>query len=153
MYLASLQRQCPFTPAQRDEMRKIMKECKEESFWYRALPLSLGSMIATQGLVSSGYLTANKRFGSLPKLALAGVLGFMIGKVSYIGTCQKKFHNSLHHTGVDKMFEVGFVPGIANGFGPGFWGKRHHHCHHKCEECKKKCSKNKEQPPPSPSAS
>ncbi|KAM5194210.1 OCIA domain-containing protein 2 [Mantella aurantiaca] len=134
-------KKCPFTPAQRQEIKKVIKECKEESFWYRALPLSLGSMLATQGLVYTGYLSANKRFGSLPKLALAGVLGFAVGKISYIGACQKKFHN----TGVEKMFEAGFVPGIGCGFGPAFFG-RHNHCHHHCENCKKKCSKEKESP-------
>ncbi|XP_018431356.1 PREDICTED: OCIA domain-containing protein 2 [Nanorana parkeri] len=132
-------KKCPFTPVQRQELKKIIKECKEESFWYRALPISLGSMLATQGLVYKGYLTANKRFGSLPKVALAGVMGFLIGKISYIGTCQKKFKN----TGVEKMFEAGFVPAIGGGFGPGFFGS-HKHCHHHCEECKKKCSKSKE---------
>ncbi|XP_073464563.1 OCIA domain-containing protein 2 [Aquarana catesbeiana] len=143
-------KKCPFTPEQRHEIKKIMKECKEESFWYRALPLSLGSMLATQGLVYKGYLSANKRFGSLPKVALAGVLGFAVGKISYMGACQKKFQN----TGMDKMFQAGFVPGIGCGFGPGFFGKHQKHCHHHCDECKKKCtegckkncSKDKEQP-------
>ncbi|KFP60791.1 OCIA domain-containing protein 1, partial [Cariama cristata] len=70
---------------------RIRKECKKESFWYRALPLSLGSMLVTQGLVSKGIFSASPRFGALPKMAIAGVLGFAIGKMSYIGECQKKF--------------------------------------------------------------
>ncbi|KFP37069.1 OCIA domain-containing protein 1, partial [Chlamydotis macqueenii] len=70
---------------------RIREECKKESFWYRALPLSLGSMLVTQGLVSKGIFSASPRFGALPKIAIAGVLGFAIGKVSYIGECQKKF--------------------------------------------------------------
>uniref|UniRef100_A0A8B9MYP2 OCIA domain-containing protein n=1 Tax=Accipiter nisus TaxID=211598 RepID=A0A8B9MYP2_9AVES len=36
------------------EIAKIREECKKESFWYRSLPLSLGSMLATQGLASKG---------------------------------------------------------------------------------------------------
>uniref|UniRef100_A0A663E2A0 OCIA domain-containing protein n=1 Tax=Aquila chrysaetos chrysaetos TaxID=223781 RepID=A0A663E2A0_AQUCH len=36
------------------EIAKIREECKKESFWYRALPLSLGSMLVTQGLASKG---------------------------------------------------------------------------------------------------
>ncbi|XP_054109332.1 OCIA domain-containing protein 2 isoform X3 [Callithrix jacchus] len=35
----------------RAEISKIMRECQEESFWKRALPFSLVSMLVTQGLV------------------------------------------------------------------------------------------------------
>ncbi|NXS85801.1 OCAD1 protein, partial [Erpornis zantholeuca] len=70
---------------------RIRKECKQESFWYRALPLSLGSMLVTQGLISKGIFSASQRFGPYPKMAIAGVLGFAIGKMSYMGECQKKF--------------------------------------------------------------
>ncbi|KAK2520931.1 Ociad2 [Columba livia] len=73
------------------EVARIRKECKKESFWYRALPLSLGSMLVTQGLVSKGIFSASPRFGALPKMAIAGVLGFAIGKMSYVGECKKKF--------------------------------------------------------------
>ncbi|NXV23166.1 OCAD2 protein, partial [Cepphus grylle] len=38
-----------------------------------------------------GIFSASPRFGALPKMAIAGVLGFGIGKVSYMGECQKKF--------------------------------------------------------------
>uniref|UniRef100_A0A2K6P4L7 OCIA domain containing 2 n=1 Tax=Rhinopithecus roxellana TaxID=61622 RepID=A0A2K6P4L7_RHIRO len=58
----------------RAEISKIMQECQEESFWKRALPFSLVSMLVTQGLVYQGYLTANPRFGSLPKIARTACL-------------------------------------------------------------------------------
>uniref|UniRef100_A0A8D1L8G3 OCIA domain containing 2 n=1 Tax=Sus scrofa TaxID=9823 RepID=A0A8D1L8G3_PIG len=77
----------------RAEISKIIRECQEESFWKRALPFSLVSMLITQGLVHQGYLAANPRFGSLPKVALAGILGFGLGKASYIRVCQSKFHS------------------------------------------------------------
>ncbi|XP_009446207.1 OCIA domain-containing protein 2 isoform X4 [Pan troglodytes] len=38
----------------RAEISKIMRECQEESFWKRALPFSLVSMLITQGLVYQG---------------------------------------------------------------------------------------------------
>ncbi|NWR56399.1 OCAD2 protein, partial [Bucorvus abyssinicus] len=60
-------------------------------FVFTALPLSLGSMLITQGLVSKGIFTASPRFGALPKMAVAGALGFAIGKMSYRGECRKKF--------------------------------------------------------------
>ncbi|GCB61665.1 hypothetical protein scyTo_0014364, partial [Scyliorhinus torazame] len=77
-----------------EKIGKIIMECKSESFWYRAMPLSLGSMLVTQGLVYKGILSPSKRFGSIPKVALAGVLGFVIGKASYMGACRKKFQNA-----------------------------------------------------------
>ncbi|XP_063664963.1 OCIA domain-containing protein 2 isoform X2 [Pan troglodytes] len=66
-----------------------------------------------------GYLAANSRFGSLPKVALAGLLGFGLGKVSYIGVCQSKFH----------FFEDQLR---GAGFGP----QHNRHCLLTCEECK-----------------
>ncbi|XP_056413857.1 OCIA domain-containing protein 2 isoform X2 [Hyla sarda] len=132
---------CPISHAHREDFSKIIKECKEESFWYRALPLSVTSMLATQALIYKGYLSKNIRFGSLPKLALAGFLGFAIGKISYAGTCQKKFEK----LGAQNPFEAGFGPGMGAGFGPGFFRSHHKNCPHVCEECKKKCAKDKQQ--------
>ncbi|KAG9473254.1 OCIA domain-containing protein 2-like [Eleutherodactylus coqui] len=126
----------------REKFFKTIKECKEESFWYRALPLSVTSMLGTQVLIHQGYLSKNPRFGSLPKLALAGFLGFVIGKMSYMGACQKKFEK----LGLECPFEAGFAPGMAGPFGPGFSRHYHKHCHHTCEDCKKECTKGKEQP-------
>ncbi|XP_030047225.1 OCIA domain-containing protein 2 [Microcaecilia unicolor] len=119
-------RYCPISSAHidREDVAKIIQECREESFWHRALPLSLGSMMATQGLVYKGYLSSNPRFGSLPKVALAGVLGFIIGKISYLGVCQEKFH------------KIGVQP-FGLGYGPRF-GQYKSHCTHVCEECRKK---------------
>ncbi|CAN0040951.1 unnamed protein product [Bubo scandiacus] len=88
-------------------------------------------MLVTQGLVSKGIFSASPRFGALPKMAIAGVLGFAIGKISYIGECQKKFQ------------QVGIVP-----FGP----QQKRHCHHTCKECEAKLGSN-EKEGSSPSAS
>ncbi|XP_074011274.1 OCIA domain-containing protein 2 [Numenius arquata] len=107
-----------------EEIAKIRKKCRKESFWYRALPLSLGSMLVTQGLVSKGIFSASPRFGALPKMAIAGVLGFAIGKVSYIGECKKKFQ------------KIGVVP-------PGPQQKRR--CHHTCKECGAKSGSNEKE--------
>ncbi|XP_055492390.1 OCIA domain-containing protein 2 [Leucoraja erinacea] len=79
---------------------KIIKECKSESFWFRAVPLSLGSMLVTTGLMHKGILSPSKKYGPIPKVALAGILGFMIGKISYMGVCRKKFQNAgFEHSG------------------------------------------------------
>ncbi|XP_069378505.1 OCIA domain-containing protein 2 [Paralichthys olivaceus] len=113
-----------------EDVRKVWKECQEESFWYRALPLSLGSMAVTGGLIYNGIWKSSKRFGPFPKLAVAGILGYAVGKASYVRTCRGKFHELGLGDG------PGFGPwsqgGPLNNHGPG-----HRSCHHVCEECKK----------------
>ncbi|KAM9831900.1 OCIA domain-containing protein 2 [Neosynchiropus ocellatus] len=119
----------------RDEMRKVWKECQEESFWYRALPLSLGSMAITGLLINQGTLTSSKRFGPFPKLAVAGVVGYLVGKASYMRTCRSKFET----LGFEGRPPVGpwSEGGPFNWKGSGPRGPGRRHCHHVCEECKK----------------
>ncbi|CAB3229262.1 unnamed protein product [Arctia plantaginis] len=72
-----------------DEIR-VFKECKRESLLYRALPLAAIFGAITYAAVAKGYLTPNKRFGAIPKMTLAAILGYGIGKISYRKTCMKK---------------------------------------------------------------
>ncbi|KAK1796622.1 hypothetical protein P4O66_008924 [Electrophorus voltai] len=71
--------------------KSIFRDCNQESFWYRSLPLSAVAVAVTQVMVTRGVLVPSPRFGSLPKVALAGFLGYMGGKVSYVNVCQEKF--------------------------------------------------------------
>ncbi|XP_008161843.2 OCIA domain-containing protein 2 isoform X2 [Chrysemys picta bellii] len=70
---------CPISDAHvnRKEVERISRECRNESFWYRGLPLSLGSMLITQGLIYN----------------VAGAFGLAIGTMSYIRVCQRKFQS------------------------------------------------------------
>ncbi|TSN30183.1 DCN1-like protein 4 [Bagarius yarrelli] len=102
--------QCPLGDKQLDEVKHIWKECQQESFWYRALPLSLGSMAVTGGLLYNGIWKQSKRFGPFPKLALAGLVGYAVGKASYLGACKEKFQK----LGPD------FIKGSGQSWGPGF---------------------------------
>ncbi|CAN2388461.1 Ovarian carcinoma immunoreactive antigen (OCIA) [Pristimantis euphronides] len=74
-----------------EEEARVLRECNTESFWYRSVPFSVVSMLATQALIQRGKITTSSRFGSFPKLAFAAVFGFLAGKFSYIGTCKDKF--------------------------------------------------------------
>ncbi|KAL7841096.1 hypothetical protein SRHO_G00247870 [Serrasalmus rhombeus] len=74
-----------------EEERRVFKECNQESFWYRSVPISVSSMALTQFLISRGALTASPRFGSVPKVLFAGACGYFAGKLSYMKTCQEKF--------------------------------------------------------------
>ncbi|KAJ8377113.1 hypothetical protein SKAU_G00076930 [Synaphobranchus kaupii] len=76
-----------------EEEKRVFRECSLESFWYRSVPLSALGMAVTQGLISRGVLTSSTRFGSLPKVAFAGLCGYLAGKISYVKTCQEKFKN------------------------------------------------------------
>uniref|UniRef100_A0A1A8KNT6 OCIA domain-containing protein 1 n=1 Tax=Nothobranchius kuhntae TaxID=321403 RepID=A0A1A8KNT6_NOTKU len=74
-----------------EEEKRIMLECRRESFFYRSVPFSVISMAITQALVTRGALSASPRFGSLPKVAFAGFCGYLAGKISYGKTCLEKF--------------------------------------------------------------
>eukprot|EP00069_Balaena_mysticetus_P017616 bmy_10807T0 len=76
----------------KSEISKIIRECQEESFWKRALPFSLVSMLVTQGLVHHGYLAANPRFGSLPKVARKSLLAFLWKKFGESETKKQLWH-------------------------------------------------------------
>uniref|UniRef100_A0A8K9UPN2 OCIA domain containing 2 n=1 Tax=Oncorhynchus mykiss TaxID=8022 RepID=A0A8K9UPN2_ONCMY len=119
----------------RDDVRQIWKDCKEESFWYRALPLSLGSMAVSGGLIYKARQPVLQSFNMFMTNDLvpsaAGVLGYAVGKASYVTTCRNKFQ---------RLGPV-FGPESEYGFGPGPFGGRgsgpgHRYCHHVCEECK-----------------
>ncbi|XP_067370567.1 LOW QUALITY PROTEIN: OCIA domain-containing protein 2 [Channa argus] len=126
---------CPLSDPHlhRDDLREVWKECQEEGFWYRALPLSLGSIAVTSGLIYTGIWKSSKRLGPFPKLAVAGILGYAVGKASYVGTCQRKFQNSGLDVGLSfGPWSVGHHCQAFNNCGPG-----HRCCNHVCEECKK----------------
>ncbi|XP_061416349.1 OCIA domain-containing protein 1-like isoform X2 [Lethenteron reissneri] len=72
-----------------EEERKVLKECKKDSI-YRAVPLSLAAMAGTHYLVSIGRLSPSPRFGSIPKVFFAGMFGYFIGRISYIGVCRDR---------------------------------------------------------------
>ncbi|XP_059368924.1 OCIA domain-containing protein 1 [Carassius carassius] len=74
-----------------EEERRVFRECNSESLWYRSLPFSAIAVAATQVMVSRGILTPSPRFGSLPKVAFAGMFGYITGKMSYMRVCEEKF--------------------------------------------------------------
>ncbi|KAL4635428.1 OCIA domain-containing protein 1 [Arapaima gigas] len=76
-----------------EEEKKVLLECNRESLLYRAGPLAILSIVVTRGLISRGKLVVSPTFGSLPKMAFAGVCGYMMGKISYLKTCQEKLKN------------------------------------------------------------
>ncbi|XP_059059750.1 OCIA domain-containing protein 1-like [Achroia grisella] len=87
--------QPPFgnNPAQykfsQDELR-VLTECNRESFVKRSLPIGAALGLGTYAAVQSGRLKPNARFGAFPKISLAVVVGYFIGKLSYQQACAEK---------------------------------------------------------------
>ncbi|KAM9848576.1 OCIA domain-containing protein 2 [Aulostomus maculatus] len=75
----------------REQVADLWTECHHDSTLYRAFPMSFGSMVIASALIKNGFLKSTKPHGTFPKVAAAGILGYILGKVSYIGTCYDKF--------------------------------------------------------------
>ncbi|XP_034839460.1 OCIA domain-containing protein 1-like [Maniola hyperantus] len=78
--------QYKFSP---DELR-VLKECNTESFYQRSLPLGTGFGLAAFFGVQGGHLKPNPRFGAFPKVTLAVIVGYFLGKLSYQQACAEK---------------------------------------------------------------
>ncbi|XP_070496065.1 OCIA domain-containing protein 1 [Chironomus tepperi] len=72
-----------------DELR-VLRECNVESFYQRSLPIGVGMGVATFMAVQKGILTASTKFGPTPKVVVAGIMGYFIGKFSYQEKCAEK---------------------------------------------------------------
>lgn len=77
-------------PVLTEEEKQVLKECDRDGFYKRALPLSLGNMLAAHMLVKGGYWNPNPKYGSLPKVLVVGSIGYFLGKLSYLPACQQK---------------------------------------------------------------
>ncbi|XP_044752482.1 OCIA domain-containing protein 1 [Coccinella septempunctata] len=72
------------------EELKVIQECGRESFFQRCLPLSTVLGVATYYGVKTGYLKPSPRFGATPKIIIAGLVGYFLGKISYQAKCVER---------------------------------------------------------------
>ncbi|XP_029604734.1 OCIA domain-containing protein 1-like isoform X1 [Salmo trutta] len=100
-----------------EDERRVFRECNQESFWYRSVPFSVVSMLVTQGLIHRGALTSSSKFGSLPKVAFAGLCGYLAGKISYMKHCQEKFKR-LEHSPLGEALRQRTRPNAQSSQGP-----------------------------------
>merc|ERR1712029_478605 len=77
----------------------ISRQCQSESFWYRCLPLSLAMSTAVQVAGKFGVL---KKY-SFGKAFAAGMVGFGLGKLSYVSACEDKFLRELPRSQVSQL--------------------------------------------------
>lgn len=73
------------------EELQVLRQCNKESFLQRCIPLGTILGAATYYAVKTGSLSANKRFGALPKVTAAVAVGYFLGKFSYHEKCAEKF--------------------------------------------------------------
>ncbi|XP_075985312.1 OCIA domain-containing protein 1-like isoform X2 [Anticarsia gemmatalis] len=73
-----------------EEEMRVWKECKRDGTMYRALPLAAVLGMFTYAAVGRGYLKPNVRFGAAPKVVLAMLVGYGVGKLSYHRTCMRR---------------------------------------------------------------
>ena len=69
----------------------IIKQCRDEAYWYRSLPLSAVLGAGTMYAVKAGMLSASQKGGPWPKAIFAATIGYVAGKMSYASVCQEKF--------------------------------------------------------------
>jgi len=78
-------------PNERDLI--ILQECQRDSVKERCAPMAAVAAGLTHFAVHSGKLAPHPRFGSLFKVMGASLVGFILGKMSYMPICREKFKN------------------------------------------------------------
>merc|ERR1719285_410210 len=76
-----------FTP---EEIR-VLRECSQESFYQRCVPFGTILGGATYVAIKTGSLSGHPKYGAIPKVAGAMLIGYFLGKYSYHTKCTEKF--------------------------------------------------------------
>ncbi|XP_018336738.1 OCIA domain-containing protein 1 isoform X2 [Agrilus planipennis] len=72
------------------EELKVLRDCNRESFFQRCIPLSTFLGLGTYYGVQTGFLKPNVRYGATPKVVVAVIIGYFVGKISYQTKCAEK---------------------------------------------------------------
>jgi len=119
----------PFQPASRQnpykftpEEIRVIKDCNRESFFQRCLPLSAIMGAGAYLGVQNGYLRPSPKFGAKPKVIVAAIVGYFIGKFSYQKKCAEKLMQ-LPNSPIGEMLRQrrrgNLQESMDAGFGPG----------------------------------
>jgi len=82
-----------------------MKECRDESFWYRALPLGLALGGITQAAIQAGKIAVAGNAGKIIRVFSAGTVGYVLGKASYTSACRQKFLTQAPNSNVSRILK------------------------------------------------
>ncbi|KAH9286130.1 OCIA domain-containing protein 1 [Echinococcus granulosus] len=66
------------------------RRCRKESFWRRCVPMIMGASLAVSFAQSRGFFNNRPRL-VMPSYLIAGVIGYVGGKISYIDRCKRMF--------------------------------------------------------------
>lgn len=81
------QQQPPTSYRFSNEEMRVLRQCNRDSFYQRCLPLATILGVGTYYGVRSGYLKSHSRWGATPKVTVAAILGYFLGKFSYQSKC------------------------------------------------------------------
>lgn len=81
------QQQSPTSYRFSNEELRVLRQCNRDSFYQRCLPLATILGVGTYYGVQSGYLKAHSRWGAAPKVTVAAIVGYFLGKFSYQSKC------------------------------------------------------------------
>jgi len=70
---------------------RIARECDQNSFYSRCVPLMAATTTITHYLVQTNKLKPHPKYGSFFKVCLAALGGHFLGKISYQSECREKF--------------------------------------------------------------
>lgn len=73
------------------EESRVLRSCQSESFWYRSVPLSALLASSAHFGVLRGYLKPHASWGARPKVVLGSIMGYFLGKFTYVDACADKF--------------------------------------------------------------
>uniref|UniRef100_A0A8C4QBV1 OCIA domain-containing protein 1 n=1 Tax=Eptatretus burgeri TaxID=7764 RepID=A0A8C4QBV1_EPTBU len=85
---------------------RVIQECGREAMLYRGLPAAVVCAGITNGLVQYGMLRTSTRFGRVPHILLAGITGFLFGRLLYISKCREKIMR-LENSPLAESFKMG----------------------------------------------
>ncbi|XP_065160677.1 OCIA domain-containing protein 1 [Atheta coriaria] len=104
-----------------EEMR-VMRECNKESFFQRCIPIGSLLGFGTYFGVKNGYIRGNIRYGAAPKVTMAVIIGYFLGKFSYQQKCAEKLMQ-LPNSQIGEMLRQrrkgNFTETLEPGIGPG----------------------------------
>ncbi|XP_069701206.1 OCIA domain-containing protein 1 isoform X2 [Periplaneta americana] len=70
-----------------NEELRVLRQCNRDSFFQRCIPIASILGIGTYYGVHSGYLKPHARWGAAPKVTVAVIVGYFLGKFSYQSKC------------------------------------------------------------------
>lgn len=73
-----------------DEDIATVRKCRQMSFWRGSVPFSIGSILSVALAQNYGFFHNRPKL-RIPSYILATLVGYLVGKFSYLGSCRRMF--------------------------------------------------------------